>query len=159
MAGQPDAHRRVARGVLVIALAALGWWPLACRYTSFGLDLECERDGRIDCTCCRLRWPGDGSVALAWIVEHRASDSGPLEPFDLGGAFLQPAPELHAAGFWQRHGFWWVDVAPGAGAAPPIVAGADRALLVGVPHWAVVALLLVAGASLQRRRDALHSGQ
>jgi hypothetical protein len=151
MAGQRNADRRAARWVLGVALAALVWWPLGCRYTSFGLDLECERDGRVDCTFYRLRWPGDGSVALAWIAEHRAVASGPLEPFDLGASFLQPAPDLRPDGFWQRHGFWWVAVEPGAGPAPPIVAGADRALLVGVPHWAVVVVLLVAAASLQRR--------
>ncbi len=144
-----DTVRWLAIGGAIVAVLS---WPFAYRYTSLGLDLERQQDGRIGCTFYRLRWPGDGSVALAWIVEHRELASGALEPFDLGARFLQPVPGLAANGFWQQHGFWWVCVDERA-PAPPIVAGADRALRIGIPHWLVVAVSF-ALLLLTRRRVA-----
>lgn len=154
------ARRRqlVRSAVSAAAAALLLWWPFAYRYTSFGLDCECAQGGGVEQTFWRLRWPGDGSVALAFLVEHRAADSGSLEPFDLGGSFLQAAAELRAEGFWQRHGFWWVRVNAATGPAPPIVAGADCALLVGVPHWLLVAVAALVAARLWLRASPPAGG-
>ena len=143
--------RRLLRlAALAGAVLGLVTWPMACRYTSFGLDLERAEGAQVRQTFWRLRWPGDGSVALVWIAEHRDLAAGAVEPWDLGGAFLEPAPRLAASGFWQDHGFWWVDADAASGAVPGIVGGADRAVLVGVPHG-LVALLLALGAAWLRR--------
>lgn len=145
-------RRAIAIAALASAAAALLWWPFAYRYTSLGLDLEARDGDAVRCTFWRLRWPGDGSLLLAWLVEHRPTASGPVEPFDLGCALLQPPRELAPQGFWQRQGFWCVDVQAGE-AAPPIVAGAERAFAVGVPHWLlVVAAVAIAGLSCGRRK-------
>jgi len=155
MAQAEDRQRPVWRWLATaLACAALASWPLAYHYTSFGLDLERLQDGRVCGTFYRWRWPGDGSLTLARLVEHREPGEHRLEPCDLGGSFWQPAPDLAAEGFWQRHGFWWVVVGPTSAAVPPIVAGADRALLVGVPHWLLVLATVAAAVRLHVRAAA-----
>lgn len=144
--------RRRLSPMRIVALALLACWPLAWRYSSFGIDLEHPAGDSVECVFYRLRWPGDGSVCVARVVEHRAPEGRPLEPWDLGGAFLRPAPDLHPATTWQRLGFWCFDIAAGE-PAPAIVAGADSAVIVGVPHWLLVVIAL-ALCCRRRRTDA-----
>src|SRR5438477_8600676 len=102
------------RGWLIAVLwlpsaALLALWPLSHRYTSLGLDLEhAESPTRVRCTFYRLRWPGDGSVCLARLVEHRAADAKPLEPLDLGGRFFKSAKGTRPQSAWNRRRFWWI---------------------------------------------------
>lgn len=58
-----------------------------------------------------------------------------------------------AAGARHRNRHAAVDVAPGA-RAPPIVAGASRAVLVGVPHWLLLAICLGGAVALTHGRRA-----
>lgn len=141
---------RLLRGGLWLAFAAaLATWPIAHRYTSFGVDRERLDGARVRCDFWRVRWPGDGSLAAG--VETTWRDGGPIAACDLGGRFLLPAHELAPRDAGERAGFWCVRHAGAAAAAPPIVAGAERAFLIAVPHWlvvvatAVVALAATAG--------------
>jgi hypothetical protein len=115
-------------------------WPLSHRYTSFGIDLERSDAGdRVRCTFFRIKWPGDGSVCVGRLVEHRAANAKPLERFDLGGRFFKPAKETWPASVWNRWGFWWVTQPGGPqAAAPGMAAGASEVFVVGVPHWVLV---------------------
>jgi hypothetical protein len=140
---------RTKRWVVAGAWVALGvltaLWPLSRRYTSFGIDLESPDAGdRVRCSFYRIKWPGDGSVCVGRLVEHRAAGAKPLERFDLGGRFFKPSKETWPASAWNRWGFWWV-TQPGGhqAAAPGMAPGVSEVFLVGVPHW-----LLVAGVGL-----------
>ena len=147
----PRRTRWLQRFSTCVAITLLASWPFAHRYTSFGLDLETRDAGRVRCTYWRVRWPRDGSLVFAHIVEHREVGSGPVEPFDLGGRFLQRAVPVPTDGVWQEQGFWWIDVDAANGPVPPIVAGADRAWLVGVPHWLVALAAVVMAAWMNGR--------
>lgn len=130
------AVRRCARVAAWSATAAaLLAWPFAYRFSSFGIDRERADGARVRCDFWRVRWPGDGSVALC--LETTWRDGGDITAWDLGGRFLWPPRDLAPCDRMQRAGFWWVDHTGPAGAAPPIVAGAERAFLVAVPHWLV----------------------
>lgn len=146
-------NRNVA---VALAAAALAFWPFVGFYTSVGCEFEEPAGTMVRGTYWRVRWPGDGSVVLACIVEHRPAEAGGLQPFDLGGVFLRRAQPIAAEGWWQRHGFWWVRVREDAPKVPPIVAGADRAMLAGVPHWLLTLVLLTGAAAsvVQARRRA-----
>jgi hypothetical protein len=142
-----------AAGILLVL------WPLSHRYTSLGLDLEQpEANARVRCTFYRLRWPGDGSVCVCRLVEHRAADAKPLERFDLGGRFFKPPKETRPASIWNPFGFWWItDPKAPAAAAPAMAPGASEVFLVGVPHWLLVVLSLSVSIRTARRRVALQS--
>jgi hypothetical protein len=136
-------RRWVVAGTWVGLATLVALWPLSHRYTSFGIDLESPDGGdRVRCTFYRIKWPGDGSVCVGRLVEHRAANAKSLERFDLGGRFFKPGKETWPASVWNRWGFWWV-TRPGGpqGAAPGMAPGASEVFLVGVPHW----LLVVAG--------------
>lgn len=137
---------RLLRILTVLALATL---PAAWRYSSFGLDFERASGADTEGTYWRLRWPGDGSVALCWLREQRSGAPGPA--IDLGGRFLQRAVDPRPANGWQRLGFWWIDADAAIAPVPHIVAGAERAFLIGAPHW-LLALALASATWLQHRR-------
>ncbi len=142
------------RGLLVLLLVLLAAWPLTYRYTSFGLDLDTVEGSVVDSRLVRLRWPGDGSVLVGWIDEHRPATSSEHGGTDLGGDFLRPARPMQPQSLWNRLGFWWVDTEAARGDAPSDAAPrADRVALVGLPHWLLLLLALVA-ALLARRRAA-----
>ena len=144
----------IIAGLWVASAALLALWPLSHRYTSLGLDLEQpENPTRVRCTFYRLRWPGDGSVCLARLVEHRAADAKALERFDLGGRFFKPPKETRPQTAWNRGGFWWItDPTTPAAAAPAMAPGASEAFLIGVPHGLLVALSLPMAIVATRRR-------
>jgi hypothetical protein len=105
----------------------------------------------VDSTFYRLRWPGDGSVLVGWIEEHRSAEAGPAKGVDLGALVLQPARPMAPRSTWNRLGFWSENVVAARGDRPSEAAPrADRVLLVGVPHWLLV--LLAAGVLVGRRR-------
>jgi hypothetical protein len=138
----------------LVSAILLAVWPLSRRYTSLGLDLE-QPDGRarIRCTFYRLRWPGDGSVCVARLVEHRAADAKPLERFDLGGRFFKPAKETRPATAWNRRGFWWItDPQTPAAAAAGMAPGASEVVLAGIPHWLLVVSLTALAFAVSRKR-------
>jgi len=149
---EPRGRRAVRRASILAACLGLAAWPFAFRYTSVGLDFERGDGDVVRQTFVRLLWPGDGSVALAWIAEHRDVGSGAVEPWDLGGALLEPAPRFAADGFWQQCGFHWLDADAQRAPVPALVAGADRAVLVGAPHGLFVAAAAALAAWLHRRR-------
>ena len=141
--------RTVKRVVIVsfvlIWAGLLAMWPVSHRYTSLGIDLESPAaDGRVRCTFYRLRWPGDGSVCLARLVESRAATAKPLERFDLGGRFFKPAKAVCPANGWNRAGFWYV-TRPGTpqAAADGMAPGASEVFLMGAPHWLAVVISAV----------------
>ncbi len=108
----------------------------------------------------RLRWPGDGSLMIGWIDEHRPAAEGRPQGFDLGGLFLLPprTPTPHSR--WNRLGFWLEDVVA-AHKDPPSEAAprADRVMLVGVPHWLLVLLASAVVAWQLARGRARGRGQ
>ena len=138
------AQRRVSRLAVVLLLVLLALWPLTFRYTSLGIDTESVHGQSVESRFYRLRWPGDGSLMVGWIDEHRPAAEGRPQSFDLGGLFLLPPRTMTPHSTWNRLGFWLDDVVA-AHKDPPSEAAprADRVMLVGVPHWLLV---LLAGA-------------
>lgn len=120
---------------LAVFLLLLLTWPLTFRYTSVGVDTERAEADTVRQRFWRVRWPGDGSVMVGWIDEHRRPEEHALEAVDLGGVFLRPPKPLPPQSLWNRLGFWWVTA----------MRGADAVFLVGVPHWL---LMGIAGAFL-----------
>jgi hypothetical protein len=140
----------------LVSAVLLALWSRNHRYTSLGLDLE-QPDGptRVRCTFYRLRWPGDGSVCVGRLVEHRAADAKALERFDLGGRFFKAAKETRPQTAWNRFGFWWItDPKTPVAAAPGMAPGASEAFLVGVPHWllCVLSVAIALLATIRRRK-------
>lgn len=146
----------IIAGLWWSAAALVSLWPLSHRYTSLGLDLEQpENATRVRCTFYRLRWPGDGSVCVGRLVEHRAADAKPLERVDLGGRFFKPAKEARPRTAWNRWGFWWItDPKAPAAVAPAMAPSASEAFLVGVPHWlvSVLSVAIALLATIRRRK-------
>ncbi len=132
--------RRALHATWIALLLTLPWTGL---YTSVGVDVERVDAGVLHGTYYRLRWPGDGSIALARLDEERAAVDGEAPAVDLGAAFLQPAPELAPQTPWQQAGFWCVDADAKRGPVPAVVAGSTRAWLVGVPQWVLAVALAV----------------
>ena len=131
------------RGLLVFLLLLLAAWPLTYRYTSLGVDADTVRGSTVETRNYRLRWPGDGSVLVGGLDEHRPAAAGERSGNDLGGDFLRPARPMTPQSTWNRLGFWWVDMEAARGDAPSDAAPrADRVRLVGLPHWALVVLAL-----------------
>ena len=95
-------------GLVAIAVAAMA---VAGRisYTSIGVDLEAERQGKVLATFHRLRWPGDGSFWIGSAAYLRDPDGKPLERFDLGALVFAPPRRPEPRSSWNRLGFWWVD--------------------------------------------------
>jgi hypothetical protein len=139
--------------VLLVVLLLV--WPLTYRYTSVGLDVDTVSGEQVDTRLWRVRWPGDGTVRVGWIDEHRAAEPGDSSGVDLGALVLQPARPMTPQSGWNRWGFWWEDVVAARGDRPSEAAPqADRVLLVGLPHALLVlaAALLVALTARRRRR-------
>lgn len=144
--------RRVPLVVLVVLLAA---WPLTYRYTSVGLDVDTDRGETVDSRFYRLRWPGDGSVLVGWIDEHRSADTAPAKSVDLGALVLRPPRPMAPRSAWNERGFWYQDVTASDGDLPSEAAPrADRVLLLGAPHWLFVALAALAVVARRRRPPA-----
>jgi hypothetical protein len=118
------------KGRPVVFILLLLTWPLTFRYTSVGVDTEHADGATVRERYWRIRWPGDGSVMLGWVDDHRMPDKHPPETFDLGGTFLQPAKPLPVGSVWNRLGFWWVTE----------MKGTDGVFLTGIPHWGLVVL-------------------
>jgi hypothetical protein len=140
----------VALGILLIV------WPLTHRYTSVGLDLETSRGATVAQEFYRVRWPGNGSMLVGRIDEHRPASSGPVVGLDLGADILRPARPIQPRSTWNRLGFWWIHADVTHGDAPRDAApNADRVWLLGVPHWLLVLLVAAAAvrALLRRRPD------
>ena len=133
----------VRRGWWVVLVVLLIAWPLTYRYTSVGLDLESRHGQRVDQTFYRVRWPGNGSMLVGRIDEHRDLSTGKVQRLDLGAEILRPARPIGTRSTWNRLGFWWVHADTAAGDPPTDAAPhADRVWFVGVPHWLLVLLAL-----------------
>ncbi len=154
--GSRRAGAAPARACLSAVLIA-AFWPWAGRYTSFGLDLERKDERGVRCDFVRLRWPGDGSVVACVETTHRPEASGPVVPWDLGARFLCDAPTVRAEGLAERLGFRCVLHRPGDGETPPIVAGSESAIAVGVPHWFGIVVAAVLAHRLGRRARRVTS--
>jgi hypothetical protein len=140
--------RRLSWLVLVLLLLV---WPLTFRYTSVGVDVEASHGAQVDQKFYRLRWPGNGSLLVGRIDEHRAASTGKVQGVDLGGDFLRPPRRIEPRSTWNRLGFWWIHADVEGGDRPTDAAPhADRVWLLGVPHWLLV--VLAAAAVLRGRR-------
>ena len=142
------------RGVWVVLLVLLVAWPLTYRYTSVGLDVEASRGQTVAQTFYRVRWPGNGSVLVGRIDEHRDASTGRVQRLDLGADFLKRARPIEAHSTWNRLGFWWIHADVAGGDRPTDAAPhADRVWFVGVPHWLLVLVAAAAAVrSLAHRR-------
>ena len=142
------------RGAWVVLVVLLLVWPLTYRYTSVGLDLESPHGQQVDQTFYRVRWPGNGSVLVGRIDEHRDATTRRVQRFDRGADIQRPAKPLPAHSTWNQLGFWWFHADAAAGDPPTEAAPhADRVWLAGVPHWLLVLLAAAAAVrSLLRRR-------
>ncbi|MDB5326668.1 MAG: hypothetical protein JWM57_2237 [Phycisphaerales bacterium] len=127
----------------VLALLLLTW-PLTYWYTSLGIDSDVAQGNDVVSTYYRVRWPGQGIMMVGYVIERVPAHGKPIEPFDLGGTFLQPTRAAPPVTFANRLGFWWVNVdRTHDDANSPMAPRAERAVLVGFPHWLLV---VVAGA-------------
>jgi hypothetical protein len=142
---------------LLVALGFLVMWPLSYRYyTSFGVDMERVEGEHIVQTHYRIRWPGDGSFLMGRDAFRRPGP-GPVDRFDLGGAFFLDPRRPPQRSFWNRWGFRFIrpeDARPGVTSAEP--------LWIGVPGWvpALLAGLLPLRWMIRRRRlETAPSGE
>jgi hypothetical protein len=133
-------------------LTAAAFWPFTGRYTSFGCEWERHDGGVVHGEYWRLRWPSDGAIVVARLTESRPARTDDVAGFDVGGTFLQPPRPVGADGFWSAHGFWWVSTNAASGPMPAIVAGTERAAVVGIPHWLLTISLASAAACHEWRR-------
>jgi hypothetical protein len=85
------------------------WLSSYSFYTSLGVDTERVEGAMVRSAYYRVRWPGDGSFRVGGSALDRPHSAQPVEPFDLGGTFFQPARRPVPRSFWNRVGFWWVD--------------------------------------------------
>ncbi len=129
---------------------AVMWLTSYSFYTSLGIDMDEVEGAQIRYTYLRVRWPGDGSFRLGRGALYRPLESAPVEPFDLGGVFFQPARRTTPRSFWNRLGFWWVDEAAGKGAR-----SLPWAYWIGIPSWLPP---LLAGLVTMRVRRAGRKG-
>ncbi|MDF2092973.1 hypothetical protein P0Y31_11525 [Knoellia sp. 3-2P3] len=146
---------------VVVLLLLLALWPLTYLYSSVGLDVDTVGEGRVDTRMWRVRWPGDGTVRVGWIDEHRSGDANATGGVDLGALVLQPARPPTPRTEANRWGFWWEDVVASRGDRPSGAAPrADRVMLVGAPHWALVlgALALVVATARRSARERRRRG-
>jgi hypothetical protein len=115
---------------LLVALGFLVMWPLGHRYyTSVGFDVERAEGEVIVQTHYRIRWPGDGSFLMGRDAFRRPGP-GPVDRFDLGGAFFKAPRIPPQRSPWNRWGFWFIrleDAVPSVTSAEP--------LWLGVPGW------------------------
>lgn len=154
--GGPGTSLKLSLTVLVVLLLA---WPITYRYSSVGVDAEQVRNGQLEMRMWRVRWPGDGTVHVGWIDEHRAAAAGERPtPFDPAALVLQAARPMTPRTAANRWGFWWTHVDASHGDPPSDAAPrADRVVLLGAPHWllvlvgAVVALWTARRAPVRRR--------
>jgi len=153
--GNGRSARWARRLPVLVLLLLLLLWPLTHRYTSIGIDTETQQGESVEGRHYRLRWPGDGSVMVGWIDEHRSAGEGPAVAVDVGALVLQPPRPMTARSTWNDLGFWYEDVVAARGdrsseAAPQ----ADRVLLLGAPHWLFVALAALVVVARRRRPPA-----
>jgi hypothetical protein len=138
--------------VLLVVLVVM--WPFTFRYTSVGVDAETGRGDTVSQQFWRVRWPGNGSMLVGRIDEHRAASSGPVERLDLGADLLRPARPIQRRSTWNDLGFWWIHADATQGDARTDAAPhADRVWLVGLPHWLLV-LLAAMGVVVAHQRRA-----
>ena len=86
------AARWARRLPVLVLLLLLLVWPLTHRYTSIGVDTETQQGELVEGRHYRLRWPGDGSVMVGWIDEHRSAGEG------------RPSPPTSVRWSCSRHG-------------------------------------------------------
>jgi hypothetical protein len=123
--------RHISGGLAcVTCVFAVMWLCSYSYYTSLGIDLEQARGPRILCTFYRLRWPGDGSLRVGTVVMTRPGAVRLVDPFDLGGAFFQPARRETPRSLWNRLGFWWIAETREQAGEPP-----TQEFWVGLPSW------------------------
>ncbi|HEX8325188.1 MAG TPA: hypothetical protein VF595_14900 [Tepidisphaeraceae bacterium] len=128
--------RRIPLAVLLLLLVA---WPMTYRYTSLGIDSDATDGSDVVSTYYRLRWPGNGIMMIGYLVERHPHRGMPIEAFDLGGTFLEPSRATPAVSRANRVGFWFIDVDPDRGDGfSPMAPHAQRAVLIGFPHWLLV---------------------
>lgn len=143
----------MSRRLLLVGLALITfgfvvmWLGSYSTYTSVGIDLEEAQGAQVLCTFYRLRWPGDGSFRMGTVVMTRPSEERPLEPFDVGGRFFQPARASVPKSLWNSLGFWWIDEAKEQ---------LTRESWVGMPGW-IPPLLSGASLAMSRRRQRLFA--
>lgn len=85
------------------------WLSSYSFYTSLGVDTERAEGATVRSTYYRVRWPGDGSFRVGGGALGRPLTARPVQPFDLGGTFFQPARRSVPRSLWNRLGFWWVE--------------------------------------------------
>ena len=135
------SRRLLLAGLALITCGLVVMWLGSySTYTSVGIDFEQAQGARVLCTFYRLRWPGDGSFRVGIFIATRPTAERPVEPFDLGGRFFQPARKSVPQSLWNRLGFWWIDEAK----EPP-----TGESWVGIPSWLPP---LLSGASMIRIR-------
>jgi len=151
--------RAVERCCLAVALLLLVTLPFCGRYTSIGLDFEADVDDERHAVYWRVRWPSDGALVFARIVERGPPGERAADAVDIGAALLREPQATGAGDCWQRHGFWWLSVDAREAAPPAIVAGCERAFVAGLPHWLWLLLFAAAGALLRRQRRRTSAGR
>lgn len=78
-------------------------------YTSLGMDTDHLEGDSVRYTYYRIRWLGDGSFRIGGGALARPLSAAPVDPFDLGGTFFEPARRPVPRSSWNHWGFWWVD--------------------------------------------------
>ncbi len=142
---------------MLLGLAFLVMWPFSYwRYTSFGVDVDRAEGAAILQTHYRLRWPGNGAFLMGADVFRRLGP-GPLDRFDLGGAFFRAPRKPPERSVWNRMGFWLISDESQGGADTARDAVKVRSFWVGVPSWVPPLLLglLPARWWIRRRRHMM----
>jgi hypothetical protein len=113
-------------------------------YTSLGVDTDRADGPYVMSSYYRIRWPGDGSFWIGGGAYRHAYEGKPLEPFDLGGRFFLAPRRPMPQSFWNRIGFWLIQIGLGNGKNGKTESAASQwQLWIGVPSWLPV---LVTGA-------------
>ncbi len=117
-------------------------------YTSLGVDMDRADGPYVTSTYYRIRWPGNGSFWIGGGAFRRSYSKKPLEPFDLGGSFLQAPRRPPPQSVWNRLGFWQVRT----------VGDGAWQFWIGVPSWCPVLLTGVLPVQWWKRKKR-HSNR